>query len=458
MSSYRFPENFLWGAGSSALQHEGSPLADGAGPSMMYDWAHSPGKVPDHGTFDVSADMYRRFRSDIGLMRALGLQTYNFETSWCRILPEGAGRVNDRGLDFYDELVDELLRAEIVPLCNLFVFDHPRTVQARGGWQNRDCASWFADYATIVFNRLGDRVKYWTTICEIHILNHFATLVGRLPPEGRDLTASLRAMHHLLLGQGLAVQAFRASGATGHIGNQHNVIPVRPASNSDADIAATRRANAYFNLLALDSQLRGAYPADIVEWYGDRWPREAIAAGDLATISAPIDFVGADYYFDMTVRHEPANTPGRVMAGQFSFGPDAFSSADLQAEVGLVAASAQGMRDALVWVRNRYGGIPILLLEIGIHLNDTVDQGRVNDPERIAYLSDLLTGAHRAISEGVDLRACYVWSFVDGWEFNHGLSHRYGLVHVDDETQARIIKASGHWYRDVVAANGFILD
>lgn len=441
-SRYKFPKGFLWGAGTSALQHEGSPIADGAGPSAMYRWAHTPGKVPTGGSLDVSADFYNRFQSDIRLMRSLGLQAYNFETGWSRVVPDGTGRINERGLDFYDRLVDELLKAQIVPLCNLFVFDHPQAAQDRGGWLNRDCASWFAEYAMAVFARLGDRVAYWTTICELQILNHNSYVAGQFPPEQRDLQSSLRANHHLLLGQGLAVQAFRASGAKGQIGNQHLVVPIRPGSNSETDTAASQRTNAYFNLLATDAQMRGAYPVDLVNWYGKKWPHDAILSDDLKTIATPIDFFGMDYYFDLTVRDDPAAIP-------------AVDSADLKAKVEFVMPTGQGLRDALVWVRDRYGKIPIYLLEIGIQIEDNVENGRVNDLARVRYFSDLLSGAHRAIGEGVDLRACFIWSFLDGWEFNNGLSYRYGLVYVDYETQERIIKASGHWYRDLIASNGF---
>lgn len=441
---YRFPKGFLWGAGCSGLQHEGSPLADGASQSIMYRWAHTPGKVPEGGTFDVSADFYRRFRSDIKLMRELNLRAYNFEVHWPRILPEGTGRVNQRGLDFYDRLVDEFLKTGIAPLCNLYVFDHPAALQDRGGWLNRDSAEWFAQYASILFDRLGDRVKYWTTICELHFLNHMSCVAGALPPELRDLSASLRANHHLLLGQGRAVQAFRASRAKGQIGNQHAVIPVKPASASEEDVAAAGRANAYFNLLALDSQLRGMYPQELIDWYGAKWPSDIVAPGDMVTISTQMDFFGMDYYFSWIVQNDLSNAMGPL-------------SADLQARVVGAKGTGGGLREALAWVRERYGDRPILLLEIGSAVEDTVDHGRVNDSARLAYIRDLLTGAHRAISDGVDLRGSFIWSFLDGWEFGRGLSSRYGLVYVDYQTQDRIVKDSGRWYRDMIAANSFNL-
>jgi beta-glucosidase len=437
---YAFPKNFLWGAGTAGLQHEGSPLADGAGPSMMYHWAHTAGKVPTGGTFDVSADQYRRFPSDIRLMRELNFNAYNFEIYWPRILPEGTGRVNPRGLAFYDELVDRFLAAGITPLCNLYVHDYPAALDQRGGWLNRDSADWFADYATIVFRRLGDRIALWTTMCETHIYG------PRFVPALKDPAANLRAKHHLLLGQGRAVQAFRASGAKGQIGNYQLVDTLKPASDRDVDVAATARAHAYNNLLLLDSQMRGEYPPELMQWYGKSWPADAIREGDLATIRAPIDFFGMDYYHNSTIQHDPYG-------------------GDLQVRTVSDKPDAEGMRDALVWVRERYGNIPIYLTEIGTTVNvvtrsssvplETPRNGQVDDAPRITYLRDLLVGAHKAIQEGVDLRGVFAWSFVDGWEFISGLSIRYGLVYVDYETQQRIVKSSGRWYGEVIAANGF---
>jgi beta-glucosidase len=297
----------------------------------------------------------------------------------------------------------------------------------------------------VVFDRLGDRVPYWTTICEIQIINHNSYVTGEFPPNKTNLSESLRANHHLLLGQGLAVQAFRGSNATGEIGNQHLVVPIRPISDSDADAAAASRVDAYFNLLATDPQLRGEYPQALVDFLGDTWPHDAVVEGDLKTISTPMDFFGMDYYLNFTAGHDLSESAEKDLL-----------AAALRAEVGYSPPSGEGLRDALVWVRDRYGNIPIHLLEIGIHLEDAVIEGEVNDADRIAYFHDLLTGAHRAIAEGVDLRSCFIWSFLDGWEFDAGLSYRYGLVHVNYETQERTIKASGHWYRDLIGANGLV--
>ncbi|XVQ15645.1 glycoside hydrolase family 1 protein [Spirillospora sp. CA-255316] len=288
----------------------GLPLADGAGQSIMHRWAHAPKRVPTGQDFDVSADFYHRFRDDVRLMRQLGLRAYNFQTAWSRILPDDRGRINPRGLDFYDALVDALLEAEIVPLCNLYVFDHPAELEDRGGWLNRDMSQWFSDYATVVYARLGDRVQYWTTMCEPRFLSQVGHVVGTHPPEKTDITDGLRALHHLLLGQGHAVQAFRASGAQGQIGSQHPLIPVTAATDDERDIAAAERADAYLNLSALDPQWRGAYPQVLIDWYGATWPADAVRDHDLEAIAAPVDFLGIDYYLSLTVQHDTSNPKG----------------------------------------------------------------------------------------------------------------------------------------------------
>jgi beta-glucosidase len=437
----RFPEGYLWGAGTSALQHEGSPLADGATPSIMHRWAHTSGRVPPGQDFDVSADFYRRFRTDIDLMRHLGLNAYNFQTAWTRVLPEGSGRVNEPGLAFYDALVDALLDADIAPLCNLYVFDHPVPLEDRGGWLNRDMAGWFADYAATVYARLGDRVRYWTTMCEPRFLSHVGYVVGTHPPEKNNVTDGLRALHHLLLGHGRAVEAFRANGATGHIGGQHLFIPVTAASADERDVAAAERTNAYLNLAALDPQQRGSYPDILVDWYQDSWPTDAVHDGDLRTIATPTDFLGIDYYLQLTVRHDPSDPAGLFNAG-------------LKATPTGGHTDGTGLRDALHQIRNRYHNPPTLLLEIGKPTDDTVEDGQVHDTERVQHLQQMLTAAHQAIEDGVDLRGSFVWSFLDGWEFDRGLSQRYGLVHVDYHTQRRTVKASGHWYAATIANRG----
>jgi beta-glucosidase len=376
----------------------------------------------------------------VKLMRELGLKSHNFTVSWSRVLPNGTGEVNCPGLDFYDRLVDETLAAGMSPICGMYTWDHPQVLEDLGGWLNRNSADWYAEYATVLFDRLGDRVTHWLTMCEIISFTTQAYFHGRVPPEQADAVKGLLAIHHQLLGQGRAVQAFRAGSTQGEIGNWHFQIPIEPASRSEKDVAAAARMDAFSNGLALDSQLLGEYPRLLVDWYGETWPHEAITEGDMATISTPIDFVGIDYYGKAKIAH------------------DRHRGADgLNATTSFVENASDGLRAGLTSVRDRYGNPPAYIVEIGTAVKDSVRNGKVNDPKRIAYLRDHLIAAHAAIGDGVDLRGAFIWSLLDGWEFNDGLSLRYGLIHVDYETQHRTIKASGHWYRDVIAANGFDL-
>lgn len=459
-----FPDDFVWGAATSAYQIEGSPLADGAGPSIQHRYAHTPGNTPDGSNGDVAADHYRRYRKDVALMAELGLRAYEFSISWARVLPEGTGAVNQRGLDFYDALVDELLDKGIAPAAWMYVWDLPAALQDRGGWANRDSADWFAEYASVLFDRLGDRMKLWFTICEPQSVAHHGYITGDVAPGMRDLYAGLRAAHHLLLGQGRAVQAFRASGATGQIGNCHSLADVRAASDDEADVAAAARTNAYVNHMHLDGIMKGEYPAEIVDWFGDAWP--AVEDGDLAVISTPMDFLGVSFYVysvvaDRTEAEETIENRAIASAGPLGEGvaqlmkirvlPPANDLTGLGWEI-----VPDGLRRMLVWVRDRYDNPPIFISETGASFADVVDSdGRVRDPDRIDWMRSYFTAAHQAIAEGVDLRGLFYWGWIDTYEFNLGNGTRFGLVYFDYETRDRIVKDSAYWYRDVMANNGF---
>jgi beta-glucosidase len=460
LTTYRFPEGFVWGAATSAYQIEGSPLADGAGMSIQHRFAHTPGSTADGVTGDVLADHYHRWREDVAIMKDLGLGAYQFSIAWPRVLPEGTGVVNASGLDFYDCLVDALLEAGVAPAPILHVWDFPAALQDKGGWANRDSAEWFGEYAAIVFERLGDRVGQWLTICEPLSIAHGGYVAGLLAPRMRDLYAGLLAGHHVLLAHGRAVQAYRASGATGEIGTSTGFTDVQPASDSDADHSAAERVRDHHNTLYLDPVMRGEYPAEIVRAFGEAWPQ--VRDGDLAAISAPIDFLGVTYYMGMVVADgESGNTSSDAsenpLAGEDGF--DALLNARTVATGRPVTGigwdvNPEGLTRALIWLRDRYGEFPLVVTEVGAAYDDIVVDCKVDDHARLAFLRDHLIAAHRSIDEGVDLRGLYVWSLLDTWEFWLGCTARFGLVHVDYETKQRTIKASGHWYRDVIAANG----
>jgi len=459
----RFPDGFLWGAATSAQQVEGSLLADGAGRSMWYGFARTPGNVIGGDLQDVACDHYRRYREDVALMAEIGLSAYQFSVSWARVLPDGTGRVNAAGLDFYDRLVDELLAAGISPMCVVYTWELPAVLSDLGGWTNRDCAEWMAEYAAVVFDRLGDRVDHWLTMCEPMSVAHYGYVVGELAPGVRDLHAGLRATHNVLLGHGRAVQAFRASGARGDIGVINGMTDIQPASNSSEDLAAAERTSAYYHSLYLDPMMRGEYPSLLADWFGDAWPE--IPDGDLPVIATPMDFIGIDYYCRSVVGHHPAGTAlggaadeigaaGPIGAGlaqmlQLRVEPPSGPLTDAGWEL-----CPDGLGNVLRWLNDRYPDTPLHVTEIGAAFDDVVGpDGRVDDLRRQEYIRDCLVSAHGAIADGVDLRSCFIWSFTDTWEYNLGYAARFGLVHVDYDTQKRTVKDSGRWFGEVSRTN-----
>ena len=307
--TYEFPRQFLWGAATSAYQIEGSPLADGAGPSIWHRFVRTPGLVKDGDTGDVACDHYRRMQDDVALMKRLGLTAYRFSIAWARILPEGRGRVNEGGLGFYERLVDTLLAHGIQPTATLFHWDLPAALDDRGGWLNPDVADWFADYASVVFRRLDDRVKLWATLNEPWVVTDGGYLHGALAPGHKNRFEAPIASHHLLRSHAKAVQAYRALGKH-QVGLVVNIEPKYPASQSAQDLAATRRAEAYMNRQYLDPVFHGRYPEEMREVFGEAWPEWPQADFDL--IRQPIDFLGVNYYTRNVTRHDPREPTSRA--------------------------------------------------------------------------------------------------------------------------------------------------
>ena len=443
----RFPDGFLWGAATSAYQIEGSPLADGAGESNWHRFAHTPGRIENGDTGDVACDHYRRVDEDVAIMRQLGLGAYRFSVSWSRIFPEGRGRVNQAGLDFYARLVDRLLERGIQPCVTLYHWDLPIALDDVGGWLNRDITKWFADYARVMFRTLGDRVPMWATLNEPWVSVDAGYLHGVHAPGHRSLAEAARAAHHFLLAHGAAVQAYRAEGRQ-RIGLVVNLEPKYPASQSAEDLAATARADAYMNRQYLDPVFCGAYPRELPEMFGDAWPEHP--GEDFRTISEPLDFLGINYYTRNVVRHDDAALPYRAR-------PVPQTQA-LRTELGW-ESHPESLTRVLRWVRDRYGAIPLYITENGAAFRDPPHAAgdRVHDPLRVEYLREHLRAAHDALRAGVDLRGYFAWSLLDNFEWACGFSKRFGLVHVDFETQRRTLKSSAHFYRDVIATRGAAL-
>ena len=442
-----FPRQFLWGTATSAYQVEGSPTADGAGPSIWHRFAHTPGLTHDGATGDVACDHYRRYRDDVALMRTLGTNAYRFSISWSRVMPQGRGAINTVGLDFYERLVDALLERDIEPVVTLYHWDLPAALDDLGGWLNPDIAQWFADYAAIVFRRLDGRVKLWTTLNEPWVVTDGGYLHGTLAPGHRNRFEAPIASHHLLRAHAQAVKTYRAEGRH-RVGIVVNLEPKYPASDDPADRAATIRADAYMNRQYLDPIFLGRSPDEMAETFGDAWPRWP--GDDVAFIRQPIDFLGVNYYTRSVTRFDPDVWPLQAA-------PTVQKRATYT-ETGW-EVFAPGLTDTLVWVKDRYGNPPVYVTENGAAFFDppVIEGDGLADPLRVAYLRQHITAVHAAIERGVDVRGYFVWSLLDNFEWAHGYSKRFGLVHVDFETQKRTPKDSAHFYARVIASNGRVL-
>ena len=445
--SFSFPAGFLWGAATSAYQIEGSPLADGAGPSNWQRFAHTKGMTTNGDTGDIACDHYRRYREDVGLMSELGLNAYRFSISWSRVLPEGTGHVNEAGIDFYSRLVDALLERGIKPNATLYHWDLPAALDDRGGWLNRDIAEWFADYATIMFERLGDRVPMWATINEPWVIMDGGYMHGKLAPGHRSIYEAPIVSHNVLRAHGRAVQAFRASADASRsvIGIVVNLEPKYAASETRADLAATARADAYMNRQYLDPLFLGEYPDEMVEIFGDAWLEPV--AGDMELIREKIDFVGINYYTRSVSRNDEECYPTRASG--------VHQPHHVHTETGW-EVFPDALARVLLWVKERYGNFPLYVTENGAAFYDApapID-GVIEDPLRVAYFRGHLQAVRSAMHQGADVRGYYAWSLLDNFEWSHGYSKRFGIIHVDYSTQQRTIKSSGRYYASIIASNG----
>ena len=454
-----FPSGFVWGAATAAYQVEGAAGEDGRGVSIWDTFARTPGRVRNGDTGDVAADHYRRWRDDVKLMRDLGLEAYRFSISWPRVQPDGAGATNQRGLDFYSALVDGLLDAGIEPFVTLYHWDLPQALEDAGGWPARETAQRFAEYAAIVFETLGDRVRHWATLNEPWCSAFLGYGSGVHAPGVRDGGKAVAAVHHLLLAHGLAIEAMRAAAPReARLGIVLNLEPRRPASGDPADVAAARLADGMFNRIFLDPLFAGRYPDDVLEHLGSRVSLEHVRDGDAATIAAPIDTLGVNYYRPLTVgarRGEPlrgASAPAVNWPGEDAIGtpPNDGPTTAMGWPV-----DATGLDELLVRLRDEYTSLPLYVTENGAAYDDHPDgNGFVQDVDRVAYLSTHLRAAHRALDAGVNLGGYFVWSLLDNFEWAEGYGRRFGIVHVDYATQRRTPKQSALWYSAVIAANG----
>jgi beta-glucosidase len=433
--------DFVWGVATAAYQIEGAVAEDGRTPSIWDTFSRVPGAVDNGDTGDPACDHYHRWREDVALMRRLNVDAYRFSVAWPRVLPDGRGRINPPGLDFYDRLVDELLASGIRPFITLYHWDLPQALQDLGGWPARDTAFAFAELAEVVGQRLGDRVADWFTVNEPLCAAWIGHLEGRMAPGERDITRAVPAAHHLLLGHGLAAAALRgAAGRPIRVGAAVNLSPCQPATDDPADVAAARRADGHTNRWWLDPLYGRGYPADMVDVYGVQPP---VRPGDLELIAAPMDHLGLNYYFRQVVTDDPAGAPPRARMVSV---PDA-TRTDMDWEV-----HPDGLEQLLARLSEEYRVPRVYVSENGSAWPDEVGpDGTVQDTARVEYLEQHLAAAARAAVRGVPLAGYFVWSLLDNFEWSYGYAKRFGLVHVDYATQARTIKTSGYRYAKIIS-------
>jgi beta-glucosidase len=441
-----FPTGFLWGAATAAYQVEGATAEDGRGSSIWDDFAATPGKTYQGDSGKLAADHYHRVEEDTDLMVQLGLDAYRFSIAWPRIVPQGRGEVNIAGLDFYDRLVDTLLRKDIRPFATLYHWDLPSPLQQKGGWVNRDTAFAFADYVELVARRLGDRVAGWITLNEPWCSAYLGYGIGVHAPGIKDRQAMVDAAHHLLLGHGLAVPRIKANIAQeSQVGITLLLSPAYPADDRPETQRDVKLSNDFCNGWFLDPILRGHYPDKLFENLGVSEP--PIQAGDLALIAAPLDFLGINNYSRVLIRGA-ATQPLADSCESISPVPEACYT-DMAWEI-----YPHGLRDLLVHLHQDYTIPKIYVTENGAAFKDVLeDDGQIHDPRRIDYLRTYLTGLTEAIEQGVPLKGYFAWALIDNFEWSEGYSKRFGIVYVDYPTQRRLIKDSGHWYTALLAAS-----
>jgi beta-glucosidase/6-phospho-beta-glucosidase/beta-galactosidase len=460
----RFPAGFLWGAATSALQIEGASEADGRGPSVWDAFCREqPERIHDRASPELACDHYRRWREDVDWMRRLGLTAYRFSIAWPRVVADGTGAVNAAGLDFYDRLVDALGEAGIEPCVTLYHWDLPLALGRAGGWEAPATIAAFLRFVEACAARLGDRVRLWCTLNEPAWSTLHGYVTGLHPPARHDYAAAVRVAHHLMLAHARATPVLRAAAPGARVGVALNLSPVLPAGPSEADAAAARLADGVLHRFFGDAAVLGRYPADVLEFYASRGLLPAMPAAELAVLArACVDFVGVNYYYPL---HATANAP------QTRFHLDT-SGASRPGDAGLLSIRGlfrlvrnpggrhtawgweidpDGLRQALMSIHGLRPGLPVYVTENGLGLDERPEGGRIEDPERIAYLRSHLEAVGTALRAGVDVRGYFVWSLMDNFSWLNGYKKRYGLLHVDRRTLARTPKASADWYRAVAA-------
>jgi beta-glucosidase len=432
----KWPKGFLWGVSTSSFQIEGGAREDGRGMSIWDTRCITKDKVANGDTGDVACDHYHRYAEDVALMKDLGLDVYRFSVAWPRVLPRGRGAPNEKGLDFYDRLIDKTLEAGIQPWLCLYHWDLPQALDDLGGWTNRDSAGWFADYATLCARRYGDRVKHWATFNEFSVFTLFGYAIDWGAPGVTDRAAHMRAIHHVNMAHGAGVDVVRAMVPGASIGAIHNVQPVWPENDKPENVAAAALLSDHWNRAFPDPQILGHYPALIA-----RDIEPYVMGGDMTRICRPVDWFGLNHYGPIFAKHDPNTTWGFAWGSAPDDAP--------KSEIGWpIYPDAFG--DVLIDLTRTYK-LPIYITENGAGGQDKPDdKGKVDDPKRVAYLEAHVAAMHAAMQKGADIRGYFVWSLLDNFEWGSGYSVRFGVYYVDFKTQKRIPKTSAAWYKRLI--------
>jgi len=443
-TDYEFPQDFLWGTATASYQIEGAVHARGRGPSIWDTFSHTPGKVLLGQTGDIACDHFHRFGEDVRLMADLGLAAYRFSIAWPRVFP-AKGEYLKSGFDFYKRLIESLQAHNIKPMATLYHWDLPQWLEDEGGWSNRDTVERYLEFADAAFEELGDGVVQWITHNEPWCASMLGYGMGQHAPGLTDWRRAYRAAHHLLLSHGRAVQHFRTLGLLADIGITLNLTPAYPATDSPEDQAAAHRQDTFSNRWFLNPVFKGQYPETFIDEVGRQIGGiDFIEPGDMDTIASPLDFLGINFYSRSVVR----NNPNHSLLGVEQVKTDS-PVTDMGWEV-----DSDALYHLLKRIQAEYTNLPLYITENGAAVADTVVDGKVDDPDRIAYVAEHLAAAHRFVAEGGNLKGYFLWSLLDNFEWALGYTKRFGIVYVDYETLERIPKSSYHWYKGVIANRG----
>ncbi|MDO4306584.1 MAG: GH1 family beta-glucosidase [Eubacteriales bacterium] len=446
MEKRTFPKDFVWGTATASYQIEGAVREDGRGESIWDRYCSIPGNVRRNDTGEVACDHYHRYKEDVALMKQLGMKAYRFSVAWTRILPKGRGEINEKGIRFYSDLVDELLSAGIEPYITLYHWDLPQALQDIGGWANPEMPGYFLEFSRIVFDRLGDRVKHWMTLNEPYCAAFLGNYEGRMAPGLHDFSTAVLAAYHMYVGHGLVVKDFRENHREGEIGIALNLMGRLPLTQDEKNLAAAKRADGYLNRWFIEPIVKGEYPKDMIELYRSKGVvLPEFRKEDLALISQKLDFIALNYYNDFWVKEDKSRWPLEFVIENPPHMPETDRSWPITEE---------GFTNMLLRMKNEYGVDNIFISENGASYHDVVNmEGKVVDNARCDFLRRHVIALHKAIQEGVNVRGYFVWSLYDNFEWAEGYDSRFGIVHIDFGTQKRTIKESGYWYSNLIAQN-----